>query len=132
MPIQINPGSHTPIYRQIVEGLREAIAAGVYRHGEMLPSQRDLALQVRVNPNTVQRAYEALEREGLIHARRGLGMFVTNRAVRTAKAAAEEQVKAVLGEAITRALAAGMTPQKLRERFEDLLAELSTSQEVRP
>lgn len=123
MAIQINPGSHVPIYQQIVNGLREAIAAGVYLRGEMLPSHRDLAVQVRVNPNTVQRAYEVLEREGLVHARRGLGMFVTNRAVRTAKAGAEDHVRQVLQDAIARGLAAGMAPEALREQFEEVLDE---------
>jgi GntR family transcriptional regulator len=123
MALQLNPGSHVPIYQQIVDGLREAIAAGVYRHGEMLPSTRDLAVQTRVNPNTVHRAYEALEREGLIQARRGLGMFVTNRAVRSARAAAEDQVCRALQQAVSRGLSAGIAPQTLRERFDEALRE---------
>ncbi len=71
----IDPKSHVPIYRQIVEQVRSAIDAGVYRPGEALPSLRALAVEIRVNPNTVQRAYEELDRQGVIESRRGLGVF---------------------------------------------------------
>ena len=73
----IDPHSSVPVYSQIVEHIRRAVAAGVYRPGEAIPSLRALAVELTVNPNTVQRAFEALEREGSIQARKGLGMFVT-------------------------------------------------------
>jgi GntR family transcriptional regulator len=56
--VKIDPGSHIPIYLQIADGLRAAVAAGVYRPGQALPSLRALAIDARVNPNTVQRAYD--------------------------------------------------------------------------
>src|SRR5688500_9426092 len=64
--MRIDPGSHEPIYLQIVAEVRKSIAAGVYKSGEMLPSLRVLAVDLRVNPNTVQRAYDQLEREGAV------------------------------------------------------------------
>ena len=75
--MKIDPRSHVPIYLQIVESLRSAIAAGVFRPRESLPSLRALALETKVNPNTVQRAYDELEREGIVYSQRGKGLFVT-------------------------------------------------------
>ena len=71
--MQLNPKSHVPIYQQIVDGIRSSIAAGIFRPGEILPSVRVLAVDAQVNPNTVQRAYEELERQGVIESRRGRG-----------------------------------------------------------
>ena len=64
----IDPHSHLPIYLQIADEIRAAVAAGIYRPGEALPSLRAMAVEIHVNPNTVQRAYDELEREGLIYA----------------------------------------------------------------
>ena len=73
--MKIDPRSHVPIYLQIADGIRAAVAAGLYLPGEALPSLRNLAIEVQVNPNTVQRAYDELEREGLVYSRRGKGLF---------------------------------------------------------
>ncbi len=81
----IDPSSHVPIYLQIADAVRAAVAAGVYRPGESLPSLRAMAIQVQVNPNTVQRAYNALEREGLIYSQRGRGLFVAERGADSAQ-----------------------------------------------
>ncbi len=66
-----------PIYLQIVEKVKRAIIRGDLKPGDRLPSVRELAIMLRVNPNTVQRAYQELEREGLTFTRRGQGNFVT-------------------------------------------------------
>ena len=65
-----------PIYAQIVEGYQEQIAAGVLESGEKLPSVRELAVQLSINPNTIQRAYRQLEAEGWIATVPGKGCFV--------------------------------------------------------
>ena len=62
MPFRIEPDSHVPVYLQIVDLLSSSIAAGVYRPSEALPSLRALAADLRVNPNTVQRAYDEMFR----------------------------------------------------------------------
>ncbi|BAS26108.1 GntR family transcriptional regulator [Limnochorda pilosa] len=66
-----------PIYLQIVDEVKRAIARGELRPGDRIPSQRDLAVQVRVNPNTVQRAYREMERLEMTETVRGEGTFVT-------------------------------------------------------
>jgi GntR family transcriptional regulator len=116
---RIEPESHVPVYLQIVENIRGSIAAGVYRPGEVLPSLRALAASLKVNPNTVQRAFDELLRLGLVEPRRGLGMFVTRRGTRSALGHAEQSVRAALAQAIAAAAAAGLTPERVRELFEE-------------
>ena len=76
MWFHIDPASGTPIYLQIVEQVKQAVAGGILRTGQRLPATRDLAIELAVNPNTVVKAYQTLEREGLIELPRGRGAFV--------------------------------------------------------
>jgi len=80
MWLHIDPSSGTPIYRQIADQIRQAVAGGLLRPGDRLPSVRDLALSLTINPNTVVKAYDELEREGLIEMARGKGAFVSRSA----------------------------------------------------
>ncbi len=74
--IQVSASSPEPIYRQIVAQVKRAAALGALRPGDALPSVRELAQELVVNPNTVMHAYAELEREGVVATRRGLGTFV--------------------------------------------------------
>ena len=74
--IHLNYRDARPIYTQIVDGFREQIAAGVLLSGDKLPSVRELAAQLTINPNTIQRAYRELESEGYIVSIPGKGSFV--------------------------------------------------------
>jgi GntR family transcriptional regulator len=120
--VTIDPGSHIPIYLQIADGIREAIAAGRYRPGEPLPSLRAFALDVQVNPNTVQRAYDELAREGLIYSRRGKGLFVAEQGVANAQARAQESVRRSFDQGIRSGHAAGMNAKELRKVFETIMS----------
>lgn len=75
----IVPGSTEPIYRQLVEQVRRLVAGGQLAPGDALPSVREVALQLAVNPMTVSKAYGLLELEGLLERRRGVGMLVADR-----------------------------------------------------
>src|SRR3954453_18582463 len=83
--MRIEADSPVPIFQQIADGIRAAVAAGVYRPGDLIPSVRAQAMSLVVNPNTVQRAYEQLEREGLIESRKGTGMVVAHDATIAAR-----------------------------------------------
>ena len=74
--VAIDTRDATPIYAQLERGLRAAIASGRLRPGEQLPTVRQLAVELRVNANTVARVYSELERSGVIETRRGVGSFV--------------------------------------------------------
>ena len=71
---------HLPIYAQLMDTLRRRIITGRYLPGEKLPSVRELAAEAGINPNTVQRAFSELEREGLIYTQRATGKYVTENA----------------------------------------------------
>ena len=75
--VSIDPRDATPIYAQLERGLRAAIATGRLRPGDQLPTVRQLAVDLRVNANTVARVYLELERAGVIETRRGVGSFVS-------------------------------------------------------
>jgi GntR family transcriptional regulator len=77
MPVvAIDPRDPTPIYAQLDRGLRAAIATGRLQPGDQLPTVRQLAVDLRVNANTVARVYNELERDGVLETRRGVGSFV--------------------------------------------------------
>lgn len=77
MLLKIDPQSGTPIYLQIMEQVRHAIGIGLFRPGDPLPTIRELALQLSINPNTVAKAIRELEREGVLVTRVGKGSFVS-------------------------------------------------------
>jgi len=75
--LTIDPRDRTPIYAQIERGLRAAIATGRLGAGDQLPTVRQLAVELKINANTVARVYGDLERAGVLETRRGVGSFVT-------------------------------------------------------
>jgi GntR family transcriptional regulator len=117
----IDPKSNVPIFRQIADQIREAVDAGVYQPEEALPSLRALAVEIRVNPNTVQRAYDELDREGVIESRRGLGVFVVDQRRLVVGSRAEKKVARLLKDAVATGSAEGVTPARMRELFESTL-----------
>ena len=80
MILRIDTTSSIPVYAQIVDQIKRAIASGTLRAGDPLPSLRETAVKLRVNPLTVGRAYKQLEQEGLVETRHGLGSFITAQA----------------------------------------------------
>jgi len=75
---QVSTGSSEPIYRQLIEQLRRLSASGQVQQGDTLPSIREVALALSVNPMTVSKAYSLLENEGLLIRKRGIGMLVAS------------------------------------------------------
>jgi GntR family transcriptional regulator len=125
MPIDAQ--SPIPVFEQVANHIRRAVAAGVYRPGELIPSLRALALTLIVNPNTVQRAYEILEREGLVQARRGVGMVVTEDGVGMARATSARAVCGAFQHGIAIGKAAGLATEKIRGAFEQAWQDGQTS-----
>jgi DNA-binding transcriptional regulator YhcF (GntR family) len=100
---RIDPRSPTPIYAQIAERVRVAVAAGELTKGDGLPSVRALATRLRVNPATVVQAYRELEQEKLVEMRQGAGTFIlemsTDSRARERTAAAKRLVRGLMEEA---------------------------------
>jgi GntR family transcriptional regulator len=76
MFIEVRPDDPRPVYRQIVDEVQREVAVGVLKAGDALPAARQLATELKLNPNTVQHAYRTLAREGIVKVRKGLGTFV--------------------------------------------------------
>lgn len=120
---RIDSRSPVPIYAQIADRVRVAVASGELRGGEALPSVRALATSLRVNPATVVQAYRDLERDGIVEMRQGAGTFVSAMGAesrsRERTAAASRLVRQMLAEA-TRL---GLTPADIRSALERELPE---------
>ncbi|MCI6851289.1 MAG: GntR family transcriptional regulator [Clostridiales bacterium] len=105
-----------PIYIQIVDDLRQQIALGVLPPGEKLPSVRDLAAQLSINPNTIQRAYRQLEMEGWICTVAGKGCFACEKPSQAWEE--EDQLMEQFTQTARQLLALGHTRQELAARLE--------------
>jgi len=123
MWFHIDPSSGTPIYRQIVDQVRQAVAGGTLRPGDRLPPVRDLAVELAVNPNTVARAYQDLERDGVIETSRGRGTFVASGAAKVAEAERVERLGPVLDRVIAEAYLLGISEDDLGRILEKRLSE---------
>ncbi len=115
---RIDPRSPTPLYAQIADAIRVAVAAGELQVGEGLPSVRALAVKLRVNPATVVQAYRELETEGLVEMRQGAGTFIARvphgMGGRERGAAARRLAREMLAEAAR----LGLSPQDLRDALD--------------
>ena len=125
--MEIDPGSHVPIYLQIAEAIRGRIASAVYEPDEPIPSLRALAVQIHVNPNTVQRAYDELLREGLVYSQRGKGLFVAQRSAGSAQSHAEQTLRNALEDAVRTARTAGISVRTIRSQFQQVLQKTSAA-----
>src|SRR6188474_1324344 len=101
----------TPIYRQLIEQIRERVARGKLEPGERLPSVRQLSKDLVVNPNTVARAYTELEREGVLNTRPGLGVFVAKPQAELTSKARDERLGAIIDRLLTEAVHLGYTAE---------------------
>ena len=115
--VHLDYRSAKPIYTQITDGFREQILSGVLRSGEKLPSVRELAGNLAINPNTIQRAYRQLEAEGWIVTVPGKGCFVCG--TDAGKEKEKEKWFAVLDEAAAMLRSLGVSTQTLMDRMKE-------------
>jgi GntR family transcriptional regulator len=121
MLYRIEPDSSIPIYDQIVNQVIFGIASGSLVVGELIPSVRDLAKRVMVHPNTVARAYQELERRGILEARRGKGMEVTALAPRLCRGERQDIVRKRIREALHEAVTSALPAEEIRLLVEEEL-----------
>jgi GntR family transcriptional regulator len=108
---QIDPRSPTPLYDQIADRIRVAVAAGELRPGDPLPSVRRLAGRLRVNPATVVQAYRALEAEGFVEMRQGSGTFVLDIGANRRDAERHDQARDLVRDLLADAARLGLSAQ---------------------
>ena len=121
--INIQPGSSVPIYKQITEQVRMAVATGRLTITDQLPSVRVLAETLVVNPNTVARAYADLAREGVIETQPGRGVFIIPKRKILHPREGRRRLDPLLNTLISEALAMDFTVEDLKEAFERKLNE---------
>jgi GntR family transcriptional regulator len=113
-PVQIDHRDATPIYAQIDRALRVAIAHGKLKVGDQLPTVRQLAVDLRVNANTVAKVYLALEREGIVQTKRGVGTFISDaRPPAVHDAHRERRLKELVDRLLADATSIGFAPREL-------------------
>jgi len=123
--INIDPSSGLPIYLQIAQQIKTAVAMGRLQPEEPLPSVRQLAVELAVNPNTVARAYLDLEIEGVIYKRQGAGTFVSSQGVEMSKGERRRVLNELLEKALVEGVNLGLSERELRDAFERTLEKIT-------
>src|SRR5208337_3940394 len=110
-----------PVYRQLIDQVRAGVASGTLTSGDQLPTVRQLAVDLAINPNTVMRAYRELELGGLLETHQGTGTFISDKKLEKKSAERERQLSQMASEVAARAGAAGFTVEDLIDRLRELL-----------
>jgi len=122
MLVNLDPNDGRPLYLQIMDEVRRAIVIGTLRAEDPLPSVRELAAELVVNPRTVSQAYQELEREGVIYVRRGQGTFVSP-TVRRSAGERRRLAREVAKRALLDARRNGLNAEELVTMIQKLAAE---------
>jgi GntR family transcriptional regulator len=120
---RLDAHSGVPVYRQLIDQVQAGIASGALNAGEQLPTVRQVAVDLAINPNTVSRAYREMEIRGLLDTQQGTGTFIADRRVEFSKDERERQLLQLTGEFVSRAGAAGFTLKQLIKALKDLQPE---------
>jgi GntR family transcriptional regulator len=114
----VDPHSGVPIYLQLIEQVKRSVALGVLVPGEQLPTVKQLATELTINPNTVARVYRELERDGIIETSPGRGSFIrANGGVGNAARAVTDVAAAAIDAAVREAKSIGVTSQQANDLF---------------
>ena len=130
MFVNIDPSNGLPIYMQIVQQIKRGVAVGRLQPEDPLPSVRQLATELRVNPNTVARAYLDLEIEGVIYKRQGHGTFVSGQGVEMSKRERRRAVGRHLEKAVVEGVQLGLDEDEMREAFDAALEKILSAREA--
>lgn len=114
---RLDPHSGVPVYRQIIDQVQAGIASGALTAGDQLPTVRQVAVDLAINPNTVLRAYRELEIRGVLETQQGTGTFISDRKVKLDDVERARLLSQLVGEFVARAGANGFTVQELMERL---------------
>ncbi len=124
MLIHIDPQSADPIFEQIVFQVKGAIAKGEGKPGDKLPSVRELARELSVNPNTVVRSYQTLEQEGLIIRKQGSGCFIKKGATKLSGKVRRSQLRKLMERSVTEAFHLGFSKEEIKKALNDGLKQV--------
>src|SRR5687767_12848195 len=123
LAFRLDGASGVPVYRQLIDQVLVAIASGTLQPCDQLPTVRQLAVDLSINPNTVVRAYRELEIRGILTTQQGTGTFITMKKVKRDEVERQRQLAQLAGDYVARGGASGFTRQELIEALRDVLAE---------
>jgi GntR family transcriptional regulator len=113
MEFQVDPTTRVPIYRQLMDQIRLAVARGRLKPGSRLPSVRVLSRELVVNPNTIARVYTELERDGVLNTRPGMGVFVAEPQADLSAAARRQRLAEIIDSFLTDAVHLGFSADEV-------------------
>src|SRR5438093_11458043 len=122
-PFQLDLRTGVPVYRQIIDQVLRAIASGRLANGDQLPTVRQVAVDLSINPNTVVRAYRELEIRGILTTQQGTGTFITPAKVDLNDVERQRRLSQLVSEFVAHAGGAGFTAQEILERLTELQSE---------
>jgi GntR family transcriptional regulator len=117
---KLDLASGVPVYRQIMDQVMAGVASGALNTGDQLPTVRQLAVDLEINPNTVVRAYKELEIRGLIDTHHGTGTFIGSNKVKRSDLEHQRQLNQIVSDFVARAGSAGFTVEELVEQLQEL------------
>jgi GntR family transcriptional regulator len=117
---RLDAHSGVPVYRQLIDQVQAAVASGALAATDQLPTVRQVAVDLAINPNTVSRAYREMEIRGLLDTQQGTGTFIADRKVEYSKDERDRQLAQLVGEFVSRAGAAGFTLRQLMKALRDM------------
>lgn len=120
---RLDARSGVPVYRQLIDQVLGAVAAGALRTGDQLPTVRQVAVDLAINPNTVMRAYREMEIRGVLDTQQGAGTFLAEQQPTASAEERERQLTQVVSELVARAGLLGFTVDELIQRLGDLSRE---------
>src|ERR1700735_1197855 len=120
---RLDQHSGVPVYRQLIDQIQGGIASGTLAAGAQLPTVRQVAVDLAINPNTVLRAYRELEIRGVLDTQQGTGTFIAERQPKRDGLDSERKLDQLAGDVAARAGAAGFTIQEVMEALRDRIPE---------
>jgi GntR family transcriptional regulator len=120
---KLDLASGVPVYRQIIDQVMAGVACGSLSTGDQLPTVRQLAVDLEINPNTVVRAYKELEIRGLIDTHHGSGTFIGNHKVKRSEVEHQRQLNQLVSDFVARAGSAGFRVEELVDQLQELQGE---------
>ncbi|TWT78073.1 HTH-type transcriptional repressor YtrA [Posidoniimonas polymericola] len=124
MFIQVNASNGVPVYDQIARQVTFAVADGALAAGDLIPSVRELAKELAVNPNTVARAYRELQSQEVVEPTPGVGLAVRSGARAACRKSRRDLMRRRVSESLSEALAAGLSPDEVETLFTSELKKL--------
>jgi GntR family transcriptional regulator len=120
---RLDADSGVPVYRQLIDQVAGAIASGSLAAGNQLPTVRQVAVDLAINPNTVMRAYRELEIRGILETQQGTGTFISSQKPKRPDADRQRQLTQLVSDFLARAGAAGFTVEELLEQINEPFAD---------